>query len=464
MFVMPRLSSDPTPKNSDDGAASAASLALHSEMRGSNISAEFQPPLKRRAVGTAATRETVIVPRDQQGAATTDANVPNDEANEQTTTTPPSQQQQPPQQLPVAKVVSSNPSAEDVESENAPKQEKDKEAKGTEGVSTDDRTSKDYYFDSYAHHAIHEEMLKDEVRTKTYEMAIKQNAHLFKDKVVLDVGCGTGILSMFAAQAGAKHCYAVDCSAILEQARKIVERNGFADKITLIRGKMEEVELPVPKVDIIVSEWMGYFLLYESMLDTVLFARDKWLVADGIIFPDKAIMYMSAIEDETVKCERIDFWDDVYGFDMTPIKDIALREPVVDVVDAKALVTDAVPILRLDILTCTKEDLDFTATFRLQAQRNDYIHALVAYFECAFTQVHKPLGFSTAPFARYTHWKQTVFYLEEALTICTGETVEGEITTKKNRKNCRDLDIRLKMSFHGNHGNITNRVTDYRLR
>jgi hypothetical protein len=51
-------------------------------------------------------------------------------------------------------------------------------------TSIDDPTSKDYYFDSYAHHAIHEEMLKDEVRTKTYEMAIMQNKHLFQDKVI----------------------------------------------------------------------------------------------------------------------------------------------------------------------------------------------------------------------------------------------------------------------------------------
>ena len=102
----------------------------------------------------------------------------------------------------------------------------------------DERTSKDYYFDSYAHHAIHEEMLKDEVRTKTYEMAIMQNKYLFKDKIILDVGCGTGILSMFAAQAGAKHVYAVDCSSIADQARQIVELNGFSDQITVIKGKV----------------------------------------------------------------------------------------------------------------------------------------------------------------------------------------------------------------------------------
>jgi hypothetical protein len=50
-------------------------------------------------------------------------------------------------------------------------------------------------------------------------------------------------------------------------------------EITLIKGKLEDVVLPVDKVDIIISEWMGYFLLYESMLDTVLLARDKYLVS-----------------------------------------------------------------------------------------------------------------------------------------------------------------------------------------
>ena len=114
---------------------------------------------------------------------------------------------------------------------------------------------------------------------------------------------------------------------------------------------------------------MGYFLLYESMLDTVLYARDKWLVKGGIVFPDKAVMYLCAVEDGQVKSDRIDFWDNVYGFDMTPIKDIALKEPVVDVVDSKAVVTDSVPILHLDILTCTKEDLQFNSSFKLNAQR-----------------------------------------------------------------------------------------------
>jgi predicted RNA methylase len=329
--------------------------------------------------------------------------------------------------------------------------------------SVEEHTSRDYYFDSYAHHAIHEEMLKDEVRTKTYQAAILQNPHLFKDKVVMDVGCGTGILSMFAVQAGAKHVYAVDCSSIIEQAKQIIAKNGFETSITLIRGKVEEIELPVPQVDIIISEWMGYCLLYESMLDTVLYARDKWLVPNGIIFPDKAVMYVCALEDAQVKNERIDFWDNVYGFDMTAIKDVAIREPVVDVVDSRAIVTDAVPILKLDILTCTTDDLAFTSPFALEAQRNDYIHGLVVYFECAFTQVHKPIGFTTAPFAKYTHWKQTVFYFHDPITVCKNEVLSGEISCKPNLRNKRDLDIGVSIVFQGEHSTLDEHL-EYRLR
>ena len=112
-------------------------------------------------------------------------------------------------------------------------------------------------------------------------------------------------IERFAVKAGAKHVIGVDMSTIIDKAKEIVQVNGMADKITLLQGKMEEVELPFPKVDIIISEWMGYFLLYESMLDTVLYARDQYLGPGGLIFPDKATIYMAAIEDGEYKDEKI---------------------------------------------------------------------------------------------------------------------------------------------------------------
>lgn len=69
--------------------------------------------------------------------------------------------------------------------------------------------------------------LKDEVRTRSYQQAIENNPHLFKGKTVLDVGCGTGILCMFAARAGAKKVIGVDMSNIIDHAKTIVKANGF---------------------------------------------------------------------------------------------------------------------------------------------------------------------------------------------------------------------------------------------
>ncbi|CAB4064587.1 PRMT1 [Lepeophtheirus salmonis] len=325
-----------------------------------------------------------------------------------------------------------------------------KTEKKIEELSSEEMTSKDYYFDSYAHFGIHEEMLKDEVRTLTYRSSMWHNKHLFKDKIVLDVGCGTGILSMFAAKAGAKHVYGVDMSGIVEHAKEIVSANKLSEKITVIRGKVEEITLPVDKVDIIISEWMGYCLFYESMLDTVLYARDKWLdKSTGLMFPDRATLYVTAIEDRQYKDEKINWWDDVYGFDMSCIRQVAIQEPLVDVVDRNQVVTNSCLIKEIDIQTCTKEDIPFKSPFNLQVKRNDYIQALVTFFNIEFTKCHKRTGFSTAPEAPYTHWKQTVFYLQDYITCKKGEELFGEFSMRPNDRNKRDMDFEVNVDFKG---------------
>ncbi|KAF8678473.1 Protein arginine N-methyltransferase 7 [Rhizoctonia solani] len=316
-------------------------------------------------------------------------------------------------------------------------------------IETENMTSKDYYADSYAHFGIHEEMLKDTVRTTSYRNAMYNNSHLFKGKTVLDVGCGTGILSMFAAKAGAKHVVGIDMSNIIDQAQKIIEANGFKDTITLVKGKLEEAELPFQQFDIIVSEWMGYFLLYESMLDTVLLARDKYLAPDGLLFPDTATIYLAAIEDQDYKEEKINFWDNVYGFDYSCIKDIALREPLVDTVELKAVVTKPCAIKHIDLRTVKKEDLTFSTDFTLVAERVDYIHAFLAWFDICFDAAHKPVKFSTGPHAKYTHWKQTVFYTKDVIPVKAGDEIVGTLTCAPNQRNNRDLDIAIKYESKG---------------
>ncbi|KAI2653428.1 Protein arginine N-methyltransferase 8-B [Labeo rohita] len=349
-------------------------------------------------------------------------------------------------------------------------------------LNPDEMTSRDYYFDSYAHFGIHEVRAHQSSRCLHLTAmlihvinSMYHNKHIFKDKIVLDVGSGTGILSMFAAKAGAKHVYGnspsqcippqwlvkvlsgqpllavliyqalthyikranylgkpsrvrIECSSISEYSEKIIKANHLDSVITIFKGKVEETELPVDQVDIIISEWMGYCLFYESMLNTVIYARDKWLKPGGLMFPDRAALYVVAIEDRQYKDFKIHWWENVYGFDMTCIRNVAMKEPLVDIVDSKQVVSNACLI---------------------KIQRNDYVHALVTYFNIEFTKCHKKTGFSTAPDAPYTHWKQTVFYLEEYLTVKRGEEIVGTVSMKPNEKNARDLDFTFELDFKG---------------
>ena len=97
-----------------------------------------------------------------------------------------------------------------------------------------DFTEENAYFGSYSKTSIHRTMIKDKIRTRSYRNAIFHNKHLFEGKTVLDVGCGTGILSLFAAKAGAKKVIGVDNSNIAYQAKQIVVDNNLQDTIVTV--------------------------------------------------------------------------------------------------------------------------------------------------------------------------------------------------------------------------------------
>ncbi|XP_067674082.1 protein arginine N-methyltransferase 3-like isoform X1 [Haliotis asinina] len=303
------------------------------------------------------------------------------------------------------------------------------------------------YFSSYSHFGIHQEMLKDKVRTESYRDLMLKNKDLFADKVVLDVGCGTGILSMFAAQAGARRVIGVDQSEIIYQAMDIVRENGLSDKVTLLKGRLEDVKLPVDKVDIIVSEWMGYFLLFESMLDSVLHARDMYLKEDGIVFPDRCTISLIGSGDLDLHSRHITFWDDVYGFKMSCMKAEVIHEAIVELVEDSGSITEACVVKELDACRCRLDDLQFEAPFCLNCTRNGCLSAIVGYFDIFFEKgCNTKVSFSTSPGCPATHWKQTVFLLDKPRTVQKGEKLEGKIICRKNRKDPRSLVITIELA------------------
>ena len=137
------------------------------------------------------------------------------------------------------------------------------------------------------------DMLEDHTRTGAYAAAILGSAKAcFEGKTVLDVGAGSGILSIFAARAGAKKVFAVEATPMAVHARTLIKHNGLDHVIEVLQGTVESIVLP-EKVDVIVSEWMGYLLLRESMLDSVLAARDAWLKPGGSLWPSHARLLLA---------------------------------------------------------------------------------------------------------------------------------------------------------------------------
>ncbi|KAG0175758.1 hypothetical protein DFQ29_007058 [Apophysomyces sp. BC1021] len=329
-----------------------------------------------------------------------------------------------------------------------------------------------YYFNSYASNDIHEQMLKDKARTEAYRDFIYENKDVFKDKIVLDVGCGTGILSMFAAKAGAKQVFSVDNSAIIEKAKLNVKENGLDHIITLVRGKVEEIQLPVPQVDIIISEWMGYFLLFEAMLDSVLVARDRWLAPNGIMAPSHTRILLAALDDEDLKDDRINFWNDVYGFKMSAMKEPVMNEALVDFIKPTSVITDIVTLKDLYLQEITVKKLDFVTRFALEAKRDGTIYAFGGWFDTWFTRDGHPIPerqeaqcvsgetyLTTSPFGEDTHWKQTSFILENPIPVKRGTKITGVFTCHKGLDNPRELECEIEYSVDGSSETIIQNFT-----
>jgi SAM-dependent methyltransferase len=146
----------------------------------------------------------------------------------------------------------------------------------------------------YAEFEVHRTMIRDRVRTEAFRRAI--NAVVRPGDFVLDVGAGSGILSVFAARAGAAAVYAVERTSIAGLAEQLAAANEVADTVTVIHGDVMDIELP-EQVDVIVSEWLGGFGIDEGMLAPVIAARDRWLKPGGVMIPHSVTAWTALVHD-----------------------------------------------------------------------------------------------------------------------------------------------------------------------
>lgn len=323
------------------------------------------------------------------------------------------------------------------------KQLKNKETKKFDQARDDD------YFDGYGDLNIHCEMISDYARTETYRKGIEDSG-LVKDKIVIDVGAGSGILSMFAARAGAKHVYAIEPSAVASDAQEIITENGLADKITIIRKLSEDLtleDLNGNKPDVIISEWMGYFLYFEGMLPSVIKAR-KYFGNTALMLPQRCKLNLGLLTHPEYHEDMYKKWTNgklnPWGFKFSPLARYCLQtDTQVDTVPHWQ-VTGNCQIHELDLNTAEPDDVDFKANFNFKDLKGTSspfkIYGMVGWFSTDFTD---NIVLDTSPKAESTHWRQTVFLFKQPLSH-NKDQLKGSIDVKRLENN-RDLEVRIKL-------------------
>ncbi|SBT80798.1 histone-arginine methyltransferase CARM1, putative [Plasmodium malariae] len=320
------------------------------------------------------------------------------------------------------------------------------------------------YFDSYNYTEIHRTMILDRSRTNCYYEFINKNKQLFENKIVLDIGCGSSIISLFCSDY-AKVVVGIDnAEKILSKAKKIVEKNE-AKNIYLFQGKLEDndiyidekekiyyvskkddiehfqkihniAQLKILKFDIIISEWMGYFLFYECMINTILYARDIYLKEDGYIFPNKIYLYVAGYNDLEYLNENLLVWDKpMYNKDLSDLKPICeefMKNAKIINLDKNKISTEIVNYAIINMYTYNKtENLYINTNFDIPIYKDKIVTSLCFYFDCVFeTSTFKQNVLNeynehciyllndtndniltTSVFSAKTHWKQVLLHL-----------------------------------------------------
>ncbi|ELU16220.1 hypothetical protein CAPTEDRAFT_179627 [Capitella teleta] len=325
----------------------------------------------------------------------------------------------------------------------------------TESIFTQrtDSASAEQYFQFYGYLSQQQNMMQDYIRTSTYQRAMLDNTADFQDKVVvMDVGAGSGILSFFAVQAGAKKVYAIEASSMALHCEALVKQNRLTDKITVIAGKIEEVEVP-EQVDIIISEPMGYMLFNERMLETFLHAK-KWLKPGGKMFPTQGDLHIAPFTDDSLYMEQFskaNFWyqPSFHGVDLSNLREAAVKEyfrqPIVDTFDMRICLARSHKYV-VDFQTAKEEELhDIEIPLSFTMQQSGTVHGLAFWFDVAFLGSQNAVWLSTAPTQPLTHWYQVRCLLQDPIFVKQGQTLAGKVHLISNSRQSYDVEMELQV-------------------
>jgi predicted RNA methylase len=262
---------------------------------------------------------------------------------------------------------------------------------------------------------VQKNMLQDEVRNRAFKEAIFRNVK--KGDVVIDLGTGTGILAIWAAQAGAKKVYAIEETDVADVAEAVIKDNGFQNIISVLKANSSKVILP-ESADVLIAELAGHFLFEEGIVEAIAAARNHLLKPGARIIPQSAKVFLAPTQFAD-DFDEISFWDTWENPSLGVIRSKAANTAYVETVPRESLLAEGAEVFNIDFSDIESGLLETVAAF--VCHRHGRFDGVAGWFDL---ELGANVFLSTSPSSEPTHWRQCIFPLERPRNVKRGEMLD----------------------------------------
>lgn len=261
----------------------------------------------------------------------------------------------------------------------------------------------------------HQMLLRDSVRMNLYRKAIFETVR--KGDVVVDLGCGTGILSFLACKAGASRVYAIEQGAVIELAKELSLKNGFGDSIVFIQGHSKKISLP-EKADVVLTETISNFGLEQELISCLIDARQRLLKKTGRMIPQAITLHVALAQVPKIY-EGIDWWSKrPGGFDFSPLRTLAVNNFYRKAVDERSLLSPAVEISTTNFKKVSSPHI--SSNRNLTCVKRGTVHGIAGWFSA---QLSPQVTLSNKPPRKTFCWCHVFFPIPRPLAVRPGQKI-----------------------------------------
>jgi protein arginine N-methyltransferase 1 len=296
---------------------------------------------------------------------------------------------------------------------------------------------------SYLPHHI---LLRDEERTGCFRAAVE--ATVRSGDVVVDLGAGTGILSLFAARAGARKVFSIEVDRNLcEMIANLAADNGFSDVVEPVCGRSQDFNAPMA-ADVLLSDAMGFFGISEE-IDAFFDMRDRVLKPDGRIIPQSIRLLAAPIESQDIY-EWLDLGrSNQYGLKLDEAAHASIAGVYAVQVGPENLLADPVVVQQIDMRKATKSTLSFETLFRVK--RAGVLHGLAGWYEATLADGSV---LRSGPFTQRVMGRSRLFVSPKPKIVRSGDEIVFAVKAShslsfwRQRINGSDWDAQTSLAAH----------------